>query len=388
MRRGTPEVLVGTLILLLLGSYVWYMQRVVVDLQNDAKLSSQMYARVFHAFGDTSAGAGTAALLDLSKSIQAEGVPLVVTDAKGVVSGHANLPFEDNGNRVADDDPQVLNYIPVLAKQHVPISDSLIGKVYYGDPAVVRGLRVIPALQAITAAILLFAGLFIIRTRGDAARERLWAGMARESAHQLGTPLSSLSGWIEIMEERGGDEISESAARHMRADLERLDRVAHRFERIGREPKFEPVNVGEIVERLAKYFQARVPTLANTIVIERKVSSNLPTIDGDAVLIEWAVEVLTKNAIDALAGRGGRVCLTAAMGAHGGVAIRVADDGPGIPRELRSRVFDPGFSTKKSGWGIGLSLAKRIVEENHSGRLTLVANDPTEQGATFEIILH
>ncbi len=391
MRRGTPEVLVATLILLLLGSYVWYTQRVVVDFQNDAKLSSQMYARVFHAFGDTSAGAGTAALLDLSKSIQAQGVPLILTDTKGTVAGHANLPFDAsdaNGARISDDDPRVVNYIPILAKQHPPIVDSLIGKVYYGDPAVVRGLRVIPALQALTAAILLFAGLFIIRTRGDAQRERLWAGMARESAHQLGTPLSSLSGWIEIMEERGGDEISESATRHMRADLDRLDRVAHRFERIGREPKFEPVDVGEIVGRIGRYFQARVPTLANTVAIEQKIAPNLPKIVGDGVLIEWAVEVLTKNAIDALAGRGGRVCLSAEMAANGGVAIRVADNGPGIPREIRSAVFEPGFSTKKSGWGIGLSLAKRIVEENHSGKLTLVASEPTEQGATFEIILH
>jgi signal transduction histidine kinase len=387
MRRGTPEVLVATLILLLLGSYVWYTQRVVVDFQDDAKISSQMYARVFRAFGDTSAGAGSAALLDLSKSIQAQGVPLILTDTKGTVAGHSNLPFDDPDRPVTDDDPRVVNFIPILAAQHPPIVDSLIGKIYYGDPAVVRGLRVIPALQAITAAILLFAGLYIIRTRGNAARERLWAGMARESAHQLGTPLSSLAGWVELLEERASDDTSQAAARHMRADLERLDRVAHRFERIGREPKFEPVDVAEIVDRIARYFQARVPTLANTIVIEKKISPNVPKVDGDAVLLEWAVEVLTKNAIDALAGRGGRVCLSVAPAANDCIVIRVSDTGPGIPRELRARVFDPGFSTKKSGWGIGLSLAKRIVEENHGGRLVLAPTPSTEQGATFEIIL-
>jgi signal transduction histidine kinase len=387
MRRSTPEVLVAALILLLLGSYVWYTQRVVVDFQDDARLSSQMYARVFRAFGDTTAGAGSAALLDLSKSIQAQGVPLILTDTKGTVAGHANLPFDDAEHPVGDDDPRVINYIPLLAAQHPPIVDSLIGKVYYGDPAVVRGLRVIPALQAITAAILLFAGLYIIRTRGDAARERLWAGMARESAHQLGTPLSSLAGWVELMEERAGDESSEAVARHMRADLERLDRVAHRFERIGREPKFEPVHAGEIVERIARYFQARVPTLANTVVIERKIAPNLPEVVGDPVLLEWAVEVLTKNAIDALAGRGGRVCLSVDHGPGETVVVRVADNGPGVPRDIRTRVFEPGFSTKKSGWGIGLSLAKRIVEENHGGKLLLAAKEPSEQGATFEIIL-
>jgi signal transduction histidine kinase len=236
----------------------------------------------------------------------------------------------------------------------------------------------------VSAAILLLAGLYIIRTRGDAARERLWAGMARESAHQLGTPLSSLSGWVELLEDAANDDRAHAAARHMRADLERLDRVAHRFERIGREPKLETIDVGAVIDRLTRYFQARVPTLANTIVVSSSVASDLPPVQGDPVLLEWAVEVLTKNAIDALAGRGGRVTLTAKRRPEDGLSICVEDDGPGIPRELRGRVFEPGFSTKKSGWGIGLSLAKRIVEENHGGKLILV---PTEQGATFEIIL-
>jgi signal transduction histidine kinase len=170
----------------------------------------------------------------------------------------------------------------------------------------------------------------------------------------------------------------------MRGDLERLDRVAHRFERIGRDPKFDEVQIGGIVDRIARYFPARVPTLANTIAVESSIAENLPVVHGDPVLLEWAVEVLTKNAIDALAGRGGHVRLSAERGRDDAAVIRVSDDGPGIPRELRDRVFDPGFSTKKSGWGIGLSLAKRIVEENHGGKLVLV---DAPQGATFEIIL-
>jgi len=383
MRRGTPEVLVATLILLLLGSYVWYTQHVIVDLQADARRSSAMFARVFRAFGDPSGTEG--ALLDLSRLIQEQGVPVILTDPQGnpAGAGHANLPF-DPDNTIPNDDPRVRAYISVLAKEHPPIVDSLIGRVYYGDPRVVRGLAIIPILQAVTAAILLLAGLYIIRTRGNAARERLWAGMARESAHQLGTPLSSLAGWLELLEERGGDASTQAAVVHMRGDLDRLDRVAHRFERIGRELKLEPVDVGATVERLATYFRARVPTLANTIVVDADIAPSLPIVQGDPVLLEWAIEVLTKNAIDALAGRGGHVWLSARQGAESGVVIRVADDGPGIPRDIRSRVFEPGFSTKKTGWGIGLSLAKRIVEENHGGKLVLA---PSEQGATFEIIL-
>jgi signal transduction histidine kinase len=170
----------------------------------------------------------------------------------------------------------------------------------------------------------------------------------------------------------------------MRGDLERLDRVAHRFERIGRDPKFDEIDPAAVVDNIGRYFRARVPTLANSVRIDMHVDESLPVVHGDGVLLEWAVEVLTKNAIDALAGRGGTVALSATRGANDAVVIRVADDGPGVPRDLRERVFEPGFSTKKSGWGIGLSLAKRIVEENHGGKLVLA---PSEQGATFEIIL-
>jgi len=385
MRRGKPEAFVAALILILLASYVWYTRRVINDLRSDARRSSQMYARVFRAYADSSPGATDAALLDLTESIRAQGVPLILIAPNGDVGGHANLPFEDPVHPVEDSDPRVRAYVDNLAAINAPVVDSKVGRVYYGDPAVVRGLLIVPVLQAITGAILLIAGLYVIRTRGDAARERLWAGMARESAHQLGTPLSSLAGWVELLEERGADESTHTVTRHMRGDLERLDRVAHRFERIGREPKYEPLDVAEIVARVARYFQARVPTLANTIVIENTAAPDLHAVQGDPVLLEWAVEVLTKNAIDALAGRGGRVSLVADHGEEpDSVVIRVADDGPGIPGEIRSRVFEPGFSTKQSGWGIGLSLAKRIVEENHGGRLVLA---PSEQGATFEIIL-
>jgi signal transduction histidine kinase len=369
--------------LLLLGSYVWYTQRVVVNLRASAKHTTEMYARVYHGIGDTTVGSQLAALLDLSRSISEQGVPLIVTDLAGKPRAHANLPF-DPKDTVPDDDQRVAGYVQALEAQNPPLVDSLVGRVYYGDPPIVQGLRIIPALQALLAAILLLAGLYIIRTRGDAARERLWAGMARESAHQLGTPLSSLAGWIELLEERANDEVSMAAASHMQADLERLDRVAHRFERIGREPKFEEIDPAAIVGRITKYFQARVPTLANTVVVSSVIAPDLPEVRGDPVLLEWALEVLTKNAIDALAGRGGRVEVAAVHGPEDAVVIRVADDGPGVPRELRAKIFDPGFSTKKSGWGIGLSLAKRIVEENHGGKLVLV---PTERGATFEIIL-
>ncbi len=262
--------------------------------------------------------------------------------------------------------------------------DSLIGEIHFGNTRLIRWLTWIPALQALSALVLLLAAVYIVRTRGNAERERVWAGMARESAHQLGTPLSSLGGWVELLEDKCPDDTTRMAVTNMRADLVRLDRVAHRFERIGRDPRRDSVDVTALVERIAAYFRVRVPKLANAVRIDVEPFEQHVSIAGDAVLLEWAMEVLVKNAIDALAGRGGVVTLAAAPRPEGGARIMVRDDGPGVPRELRGRIFEPGFSTKQSGWGIGLSLARRIVEENHGGTLKLM---PTNHGAAFEIIL-
>jgi signal transduction histidine kinase len=380
MRRGAPELLVAVVLAILLSSYVLYTQRVVRELRGEALRSSRMYARVFRAQTDTSEAAGTQGLLDLSKSIREQGVPLIVTDSAGRPTAHANLPPD-----VAASDSQVRSYVRELDRQNAPVIDSLGVQIHYGNTPLVRWLRIIPALQAVTAFVLLVAAVSIVRSRGNAERERVWAGMARESAHQLGTPLSSLAGWIELLEEDPlRDATTRAATGNMRADLERLDRVAHRFERIGRERRREAVDLDLLIERVTTYFRARVPTLAHTVAIDVAAHTEPVTVRGDPVLLEWALEVLVKNALDALAGRGGRIAVAARARAGGGAKVTVADDGPGIPRELRARIFDPGFSTKQRGWGIGLSLAQRIVEENHGGTLRLASAD---RGAAFEIIL-
>jgi signal transduction histidine kinase len=380
MRRGAPEVIVGILLVVLLSSYVVYTRRVVRDLRAEAQRSSRMYARVLRAQTDTSTDAGTEALFDLTQSITAQGVPIIVTDVRGRPTYHANLPIDST----RDEQTQLRQFVRELDKQNPPVTDSLVGKIHFGNTPLVKWLRIIPALQAMSAFILLAAGIYIVRTRGNAERERVWAGMARESAHQLGTPLSSLAGWIELLEDRAPDEGTQKAVTYMRADLERLDRVAHRFERIGREPRRDSVNAGELIDRIAAYFRARVPRLAHAVRIDVDPHPDTVDVHGDAVLLEWALEVLVKNSIDALAGRGGTIRLGATPRPEGGACLRVADDGPGIPRDLRGRIFEPGFSTKTSGWGIGLSLARRIVEEDHGGSLQLAAVD---RGATFEIIL-
>jgi len=388
VRRGASFIVVAVGVVLLLGSYIVYTQRVVVELRREAERSGRMYAQVFEALADPASDPSNA-LLELSRQIADSKVPVLLTDADGKLTGAVNTPFDKLAASGERTDPRVpgnerlRRYIATLDRQNAPIVETGVGTVHIGDTPLVLGLRFIPLLQAGTLALLLLAGVYAVRTRGRADREKVWAGMARESAHQLGTPLSSLSGWLELLSEREDDPLAAQAVQHMRGDLDRLERVAHRFERIGRPPRRDPVDVRQLVDTVGGYFRARVPTLAHAVDIAASGGDEPLMVHGDAVLLEWALEVLMKNSVDALAGRGGRIYVTSARVPEG-VRIRVADDGPGIPREIRARVFDAGFSTKDRGWGVGLSLARRIVEENHGGTLHLA---PTDRGAAFEIIL-
>jgi signal transduction histidine kinase len=163
------------------------------------------------------------------------------------------------------------------------------------------------------------------------------------------------------------------------ADAERLHRVAQRFERIGNPARRDPVALGALAERVAGYFRPRLPRHANRIGLEVLAPSAGPVILGDPVLLEWALEAMVKNAVDALQGRGGKIVLT--VRAEGPEAIlRVTDNGPGVPRELRRTLFEPGITSKRGGWGIGLALARRVVADGHDGTLML---EPSEKGTTF-----
>ena len=372
--RQRATVVVAVVVALVLGSYVLYTQRVVSRLRQEAERQGRMYARVYRAMSDTSSDV-MPALFDLAEYIRESGVPLVITDIRGQPTTSANTPFDST------DTARLKAFAAQLDAENEPVILPGVGILHFGHTRLVRELRVVPLFQAAFLALILLAALYAFRARAHADRERVWAGMARESAHQLGTPLSSLAGWIELLRERESDAMSERALDHMSGDLERLERVAHRFERIGRPPRQEPVDLGRLAEQVAAYFRARVPSLAHSVTIDTKVGEEETTIPGDPVLLEWALEALLKNAIDALAGRGGRVQVTVERSPEGARVV-VADDGPGVPRDLRRKVFDAGFSTKQGGWGLGLALARRIVTESHGGTMALL---PTDRGATFQI---
>jgi signal transduction histidine kinase len=372
------------MVLGVLGLLIWYVvytQQVVRELRVAAAGQGQMYSRIFRALQDTSAAHDpTVTLLELARQIRESGLPLVITDPDGRVSAVANLPFSEplDGERTQA-------FVRELDQQNAPILQPGVGGVHYGDSPIVRGLQIIPVLQAIGIGLLVAFGIYALVERGRADREKVWAGMAREAAHQLGTPLSAMAGWIELLRDMVTTANATRAVDAMEQDLQRLERVSHRFERIGRPPRDEQVDCAALVDRLASYFAARAPTLARTVRIRSEHPGGPLMTRGDKVLLEWVLEVLIKNAMDALAGRDGEVVVSAVPLPEGGVRIRVQDDGPGIPRKLRKRIFDAGFTTKDRGWGIGLSLARRIVQENHEGTLVLA---DTDRGAAFDVILN
>jgi signal transduction histidine kinase len=400
LRRASPFLLVSIGVALLLGWYVVYTQRVVRELRAAARLQGRLSSRIYSALADTGSSEGTRlqALLDLAGQVRESGVPLVLLDPEGNVADTANVPLRLIAGAPGDaadsatvqrqrtaDSVALRAYVDELDARDAAIEAPGAGTVYIGDSQLVRGLSTIPIVQSGAIGLLLLFGAWGLRERGRAEREKVWAGMARESAHQLGTPLSSLAGWVELLaDDPEADASVRRAVSHMQQDLARLDRVSHRFERIGRPPRRDAVELGALVDRLAAYFAARVPQGSRKVIVRAEHPEDALTIAGDQVLLEWVLEVLTKNALDALGGRGGEVVLSATPVAEGGARLRVRDDGPGVPKALRKKIFEAGVTTKERGWGIGLALARRIVEENHGGRLVLANEGP---GATFDVIL-
>jgi signal transduction histidine kinase len=264
-----------------------------------------------------------------------------------------------------------------------------VALVHFGDsPELVR-LRWIPWLQVVGLLLTFLTGTMVLRAQREAAADRAWAAMARELAHQLGTPISSLKGWLELLgvpgNERPGGVGEQEIASEIGTDIERLERVSRRFELIGRRTPLAATDLGEVIRATERYLAARIPRRGPEIRLRVLVEPNLPAVEGSEVLLAWALENVMKNALDALAGRGGAITLRAFPGEPGWVTLQVQDTGPGILPEVRERIFEPGVTTKTGGWGVGLSLARRIVERIHRGRIELLETSP--HGTTIQLRL-
>jgi signal transduction histidine kinase len=316
---------------------------------------------------------------------QMESVPRIETNSKGHVQYWTGFGRHDNidlGNRTADSIyvQGELNTWIEEGRTPIRIDNNL---QYFGESRLLRQLRYFPLIQAFLIGTFVFLGYLGINQTRKAEQNRVWVGMAKETAHQLGTPISAIMGWVEHLKLMYGDdedlmEVSDELGR----DVERLSMVANRFSKIGATPQLEPVNIYEELNKCREYMEKRAP---------RKVSFNFPSPDsGDIkaainpLLFDWVFENLLRNALDAMDGKG--IISGAIRELEDKVYIDITDTGKGIaPKNIR-KVFNPGFTTKKRGWGLGLSLVKRIVEEYHKGKI-VVSHSEVGKGTTFTITL-
>ena len=353
----------------------------------NAAVFSRIYFQVVQAVASPE-GMSAEGELNLIFQLRDLGIPVVQTDLEGTPTTVLNLPFD-----AELDDPaaveRVQRYVQRLDENNPPLVDPDRNfAVHYGDPLYLRRLRWIPWLQAVLLLGVVGTGVWMIRTSSRSDRERIWTAMARESAHQMGTPLSSLVGWLELLEVTAPPEALRpdgiAVLDEMEDDVRRLEKVSRRFELIGRSPALRPVSLYDVVGRVGRYFRARTPSLRGQVNLEILIPEDAPLVLGNETLLEWAFENLFKNSLDSLAGRDGRIGVTW-LGVEDGMArLRFEDDGPGVDPAVRRRVFDVGVTTKQGGWGVGLSLARRILVQAHRGSVIL---EPTETGASFQIAL-
>lgn len=294
-----------------------------------------------------------------------ETIPFILTDHEGTIINNSNI------DEPASSNPEQLKY---LLKRFKKENDAILMEVagtsqylYYGNSTLLNKLKYYPL--ALVLIIVLF-GIVVYnfyRSTKIGTQNKLWAGMAKETAHQIGTPLSSLIGWVEIMK---ADNVDETTVAEIEKDIERLQTITDRFSKIGSEPVLERIDIVKETEEALFYLKARFSKQVNFSFSgpDYPVLINL-----NPGLHSWTIENLVKNAIDAMKGRGDLKVDVVDDNKY--IRIRVSDTGKGIPKKDFSKVFEPGFTTKKRGWGLGLSLTKRIVEEYHDGKIKVLSSE-------------
>ncbi len=302
-------------------------------------------------------------------------IPMIVADSKDSIISHNNIE-----EKITKDTDALKKYFNSIKNDNQPIKMQLSEKsyqlVYYGNSPLLNKLKYYPV--ALLLIIILFGAVVynFYRATKMATQNKLWAGMAKETAHQIGTPLSSLIGWLEILKM---ENIEESTIIEIEKDITRLQTITDRFSKIGSEPILERRNIIEDTKNTVDYLQTRVSQQVNFTF---KAPEHPIYVEINPALHSWTIENLVKNAIDAMKGKGSLNIIISEL--EDMVKISISDTGKGIPKNQFTKVFEPGFTTKKRCWGLGLSLTKRIVQEYHKGKIKVVHSE-IGKGTTMQI---
>ena len=318
-------------------------------------------------------------LLPLINELQ---IPMIISTKKNDGSftyQHLNLKFENDSN--------IKDIVYRMDKNNNPltvmeIDGNPIIRIHYGDSVLIKNIRWIPLVEfgfAFIVLVFMFLGINLIWSN---EKNSVYIGMAKETAHQLGTPISSLMGWVGLLEENPSNK--EKIYTSMKHDLNKLENISERFNKIGSMPKFSEFNLIEVIEDVINYYKSKLPKSSKTKINHNFKNKNL-LIKGDKILLSWAFENLIKNSIDSIKSNNGKIFIDIEKN-NKKVKILFIDNGSGIKRDNKSQIFKPGFSTKNKGWGIGLNLTKRIIEYIHKGKIRLYKSDQIQ--TIFEINLN
>ncbi len=361
----------------------------VTDLSEEERNNMEVWAEAMRSFN--AADENTDLTLVLKVINGNNTIPVIVLDREGEVQTYRNLMLD--ATNAMDSTAQVRTYAEQLKKggQVIridlpvpPVDSSSVApeadymEICFDESIMLKRLASYPYVQLGVVLIFVVVAIFALLSSKKAEQNKVWVGLSKETAHQLGTPISSLMAWVEVLREsHPNDELIPE----MEKDVKRLQRIAERFSKIGSLPEPKPENLNEVIRHVVDYIARRT---SNKVQMHTDLPATPLIVCMSAPLFEWVVENLCKNAIDAMEGRGS---ITLRAFEEGEVCVvEVSDTGKGIPKSHFKSVFTPGFTTKERGWGLGLSLAKRIVEEYHHGRIFVKSSEPG-RGTTFRIEL-
>ncbi len=349
----------------------------VRDLQLEERRKMETWAEALNTLNQADENTDLSLVLNVMQGNNT--IPVIVLDSAGKVMDYRNIKI--NAKTAQDSDAYVTSYGQRMYKSgdfiKIESPDSVDYQlVCYDESTLLKRLTQWPYVQLGIVMIFVVVAIFALLASKKAEQNKVWVGLSKETAHQLGTPISSLMAWVEILKEQYPED---SLIPEMSQDVKRLERIAERFSKIGSLPEPVDSSMNDVLEHVAAYMDRRT---SKKVEIVRQVPDHDVIVKMNASLFEWVVENLCKNAVDAMEGSG-RIVLTL-MDESDRVVIEVADNGKGIRKKDLKNVFTPGFTTKKRGWGLGLSLARRIVEEYHTGKI-FVKQSEVGVGTTFRI---
>ncbi len=385
------KVILLIIALLIAGGTLYYTQNLVEKLQQKQKEIVELYAKgIEYVANSTTPNEDITFLFD--NIIKPIDFPLILTDADDKVYDRTNIRNIPIDSTLSEDALQIFltEKIDELDQIHPPIivayEDTIfINKIHYGDSEYINQLRYYPYVQIIIAALFIIIGYVGFSSIKRNEQSNIWVGMAKETAHQFGTPISSLMGWLEMLKINYSDPDKVlDTTEEISNDVEKLSKITQRFSKIGSKPELKETIVYEELKKVTDYFERRLPQTGKIVELKIDGDSNACALIN-MELFEWVIENLIKNALDAIEQKSGWIKMTVEQ-MHKEIGIEVADSGKGIEMKRRKDVFRPGYSTKKRGWGLGLSLSKRIIEGYHGGKI-FVKSSVQGEGTVFKILL-